>query len=95
MAKLSPSTLSSKHGFDSAEQRLVSPSQVTDSLTGAEVGLVLASVARHERPAPSLKSWLSSLVALPELQPSDSHASSAAIRSIEVRLTDARRFMPT
>ena len=91
--KVSRSTLSSKHGFDSDEHCLVSPSQATDSLTGGELGPVLASLAWQARPAPSLKSCSSSLVALPELQANASSAQSQARWSIEGRTTDARCFM--
>lgn len=45
IAKLSRSTFSSKQGVASAEHCLASPSHVTVSLTGGEVGLVLASLA--------------------------------------------------
>src|SRR4051812_48607308 len=67
IAKLSRSTLSSKQGADSAEHCLASPSHVTVSLTGGEVGLVLASLAWQVWPAPSSKAWSSLVVALPEL----------------------------
>jgi hypothetical protein len=93
IAKLSRSTFSSKQGADSAEHCLASPSQVTVSLTGGEVGLVLASLARQVWPAPSSKAWSSLVVALPELQASALRASSGANRSIEGHATDARCFM--
>jgi hypothetical protein len=97
IAKLSLSMLSSKQGLDSAEHRLVSPSQLTDSLTGGDVGLVLANVALQLWPAPSLNSWRSSVVTLPELQASEASASSSASRSVGIEpcSTDARRFMTT
>jgi len=97
IAKLSLSMLSSKQGRDSAEHCLVSPSQLTDSLTGGEVGLVLASVALQLWPALSLNSCRSSVVTLPELQASGASANSSLSRSIGIERcsTDARRFMTT
>jgi hypothetical protein len=93
ISKLSRSTLSSKQGFDSAEHCLVSPSQLTASLTGGDEALVFASLASQVRPAASLNSCRSSVVALPELQASAVNARSRASRSIEPCSTDARHFM--
>jgi hypothetical protein len=93
IANVSRSTFSSKQGADSAEHCLASPSHVTVSLTGGEVGLVLASLAWQVRPAPSSKAWSSLVVALPELQARKLNAKSGASRSIEGHATDARRFM--
>jgi hypothetical protein len=68
MPNESRSMLSTKQDDDSDEQVRVSPSHSSVWLTGADVGLVLASTASQERPLLSVNGCRSSLVAPPELQ---------------------------